>query len=188
MKRGKSGTDEERVERLLSILQFNPTADDCQTCLNQLDDYISMQLAGEDYGGHFPEVANHLDACAQCAQAYARLYELAIADAANRLPQAPSMPDPDLGFLQADSSTQVQASRLSERLLQALQQTTEKLTLYLSVDLLDMLLPMTNAIPQMRSPANSERYTTPDIHPKEVFHLGREQLSRKSLCRTMLTW
>lgn len=120
-------------EQLLQILQMRPDGESCQTCLKQLDDYITAQLAGEDYLDGFPEVAVHLDACPQCAGAYARLYELALADAAGQLPQPEATPQPNLTFLRAN--------RLTAHLKKALRQTDNTLRLQFSAELLALLQP-----------------------------------------------
>lgn len=158
MKKETFGPEEDRIERLLRILRSEPAAEDCQAYLDQLDDYITMQLAREDYLANFAGVAGHLDACVQCAQAYARLYELVAVEVAGQLPSPSSMPEPDLSFLQPAGSNQAQVRRLSEQLRRVVQQTAEKITLFLSADLLNMLQPAATAVPPTRTPADPERY------------------------------
>jgi len=119
--------------------------------LKQLDDYVAAQIAGDDYLARFTNVAFHLDACVQCADAYARLYELELAEAANRLPQPQQLSEPNLDFLQQGSSD------LIAQLKKALRQTAEWVTLQLSVDLLPLLRP-SPTIALTRAPDDSERY------------------------------
>lgn len=91
------GNEETRLERLRRVLQ-TPAAEACEACLRRLDDYIAAQLAGDAYLEQYPDVAVHLDACVECAGAYARLYELALAEASDALPAPASVPAPDLNF------------------------------------------------------------------------------------------
>lgn len=119
--------------------------------MKQLDDYIAAQIAGEDYLVRFTNVALHLDACLQCAEAYARLYELEIAETANRLPRPQQLPEPNLDFLQQGMSD------LSAQLKKALRQTADSVTLQLTTALLSLLLP-SPAIALTRAPDDSDRY------------------------------
>ncbi len=152
--------------RLIRALRSKPDDEACQACLSQLDEYIAAQLAGEDYAARFANVAAHLDACLDCAGAYARLYELELADATNRLPQPDQLPDPDLGFLrhavaEPFSPTMRQdllkPADLAEQLQNAIRRTGERLTLQLSNDLLALLRPSPTAL-LTRAPADTERY------------------------------
>jgi hypothetical protein len=152
--------------RLMRALRSKPNDEACQACLSQLDEYIAAQLAGEDYVARFANVAAHLDACLDCAGAYARLYELELADAANRLPQPDQLPDPDLAFLrhpaaESLSPTTHQASLkapdLAQQLRHAMRRPGERLTLQLSADLLALLRPSPTAL-LTRAPADTERY------------------------------
>ncbi|MCB8983768.1 MAG: hypothetical protein H6659_08095 [Ardenticatenaceae bacterium] len=94
---------EKGVAALLQALRQKPTEADCQLCLSQLHDYVVAQLAGQDYRQQFAWTAVHLDTCTACAEAYALIYEAALAEAQNRLPQPAHLPDPDLSFLQSAS-------------------------------------------------------------------------------------
>lgn len=100
---------------------MNPDPAACDRCLEKLDDYVAAQLAGREYTTLFPEVATHLDACVQCAAAYARLYELEAEAGALARPE--EIPEPDLSFLPGESlatilarSVQRQGERRSLRL------------------------------------------------------------------------
>ncbi|MCI0441323.1 MAG: hypothetical protein L0177_19655, partial [Chloroflexi bacterium] len=126
-----SGNGEDRRARLVKALLFQPDHAACQACLDRLDEYVAAQLAGVDYRARFPEVALHLDACLDCAGAYARLYELELAIAEDRLPQPGRWPSPDLSFLHSGAG-------LMERLREAIRRVGDRLTLQLSADLLPL--------------------------------------------------
>jgi hypothetical protein len=152
--------------RLIRALRSKPDNKACQACLSQLDEYIAAQLAGEDYVARFAHVAVHLDACPDCAGAYARLYELERAEAANRLPQPDQLPDPDLGFLRHPAAETLSPTArqdllkpadLAEQLRNAIRRTAERLTLQLSANLLALLRPSPTAL-LTRAPADTERY------------------------------
>lgn len=145
------GNADERRRRLAQVIRMKPDDAACLACLNQLDAYIAAQLGGEDYAARFPDVARHLDGCVECAQAYARLYELERAAMAETLPQPAHLPRPDLGFLQPQSPS------LAERLRAALRRAGDRFTLRLSDDLLAGLRPAP-AIALTRAPADAERY------------------------------
>lgn len=70
----------------------------CDRCLDQVEDYIAAQLAGQDYAALFPAVAAHLDSCLACAAVYNELYELQAMAAF--VPEPAAIPAPDLSFLE----------------------------------------------------------------------------------------
>lgn len=150
----------------MKVLRFEPDDVACQTCLSRLDEYVASQLVGEDYVTHFPDVAMHLDACPNCADAYARVYELTLAEAADRLPQPDHLPDPDLSFLLPGAMDSLSPAALraglrfkalAERLQAAFSRTGDRLTLQLSTELVQLLQP-SPAVAQVRAPADAERY------------------------------
>lgn len=155
------GNGNTRLERFREVLQ-PPATDACEACLQKLDAYIEAQLAGEAYLDQYPDVALHLDACVECAGAYARLYELALAEARDALPKPASVPDPDLSFLATDSV------RLADRLREAVTRTGDALRLELSAGLLALLTPSEPAT-ALRSAADT-RYgeVLLDLDPTEV--------------------
>lgn len=159
---GSLGTESERRERLREVLQSEPSKKACRTCLSQLDDYIAAQMAGEAYLERFADVAVHLDACLDCASAYARLYELEVVEANNRLPQPAQLPEPDLSFLQT-SQAQAKQTDLAVRLREAIYCTIEKVRLQLSADLLPLLRPLPTT-PLTRTPVDSARYSEVLLH------------------------
>lgn len=160
------GNTEERRARLVQALRTAPDDAACQACLSSLDEYVTAQLAGQDYMARFPDVAMHLDVCLDCAGAYARLYELEIAEAADRLPQPDRVSDPDLSFLLPGAAgpmspaalrARLRAAMLTDRLRAALRRIGDRLTLQLSVDLLEFMRPAP-AMMSVRAPAAGERY------------------------------
>ena len=88
---GESNKEEGKVHRFLALLQSQPTGADCQRCIEQLPDYVEVQLADGAYQMQFPFVVQHLDSCVACAEAYAGVYEgvyeMVLAERNGRLPQ-----------------------------------------------------------------------------------------------------
>ena len=81
------GSDEERLQRLKRVLQTQPHDDEkLITYIEQLPDYIAAQLRGENSAIQFPELSEALDAMPELAAAYARLYDLEIAEAQQKIP------------------------------------------------------------------------------------------------------
>jgi len=95
------GSEDERRRFLIQALQTETSDLACQNCLDHLDAYVVAQLAGEDYLAFYSNVALHLDLCSECADAYARVYELELAELEGSLPRPEQIPAPDLSFLQA---------------------------------------------------------------------------------------
>ena len=128
------GNAEERLARLRRVVLNAVDGAACERCLAGLDAYVTAQLAQADYLAEFATTAEHLDACPPCAAAYARLYELALADAAEQLPQPAAAAAPDLSFLPDRPS-------LTQRLRAAVQRTGDQLTLRLTAELAALLRP-----------------------------------------------
>lgn len=124
----------------------------CQKILPQLDAYITAQLAGHHYRLMFPEVALHLDGCLECAHAYGRLYELALAEVAQQLPHPAYIPAPNLDFLSRKT-----AVSLAQHLQTALHRTANHLTLQLSTALLPLLQPPPTLA--LRASTDEDRYS-----------------------------
>ncbi|MBE2222620.1 MAG: hypothetical protein IAF02_13820 [Anaerolineae bacterium] len=131
---GEFDREESKVPTFLAMLQTEPTEMDCQRCVAQLTDYVSAQLDKGDYQHQFPVVAQHLDSCVLCAEMYARVYEVELADRNGRLPHPASIPQPDLSFLGSRPS-------LWAVLQIAFQQTQTRLTLQLDAALAALLTP-----------------------------------------------
>jgi len=88
-----------RAHALAHTLLAAPDQAACDACLDALDGYVDAQLAGQGYAALLPAVAAHLDGCVDCAQSYAVLYEVRLAEASGALPVPAHIPPPDLGFL-----------------------------------------------------------------------------------------
>lgn len=153
------------VERLLAAVNARPDAAACERCLADLAAYVDDQLAGAAYRDLHPETSAHLDACPVCAAAYARVYELALAEEAGRLPSLPRR-EPDLSFL-GQGAGQSLAGRLAEAISGALTRARDQVVLRLSEGLLPLLRPPSPAL-AMRS--CDERYQ------EVLLRLGPEDL------------
>lgn len=141
------------VDRLLAAVNARPDAAACERCLADLAAYVDDQLAGAAYRDLHPETSAHLDACPGCAAAYARVYELALAEEAGRLPELPRR-EPDLSFM-AQEAEQSLASRLAEALAGALTQVRDRVVLRLNEGMLPLLRP---AGPALAVRSGDERY------------------------------
>lgn len=86
-----------QARRLAETIATAPTDADCVACLDMVERYIDAQLSGDDYVTRFLVTAQHLDACVECAESYALIYEVRLAEAA--LPDPLRIPAPDLSFL-----------------------------------------------------------------------------------------
>jgi hypothetical protein len=51
---------------LQELLRANPADPGCQAGFEVLDQYIELELAGEDAAAQFPGVAVHLRSCPEC--------------------------------------------------------------------------------------------------------------------------
>ena len=118
----------------------------CTVCLDELEDYITGQLASADYQARWPRVAQHLDSCVDCAESYALLYQARLAEHSLLLPA--HIPTADLSFLQAgavgplepaDLRANRQARKLQRALGAAVERSGARLRLTLSRALLDLL-------------------------------------------------
>jgi hypothetical protein len=163
-------------KRLAQFVKALSQPDDaaCQACVSQLDGYVAAQLRGDDYQAQFPDVAMHLDACLDCAGAYARHYELELAESLNQLPQPSRAARPDLGFLRTPAPNRAahpQSSSLVEQLREAVRQVGNRITLQLSPVLFALMQPAPAAL-ALRAPADAERYgeVLLDLDPHEPPH------------------
>ncbi|HYF65214.1 MAG TPA: hypothetical protein VD886_20470 [Herpetosiphonaceae bacterium] len=132
------------LRRLAVVLTDTIGEADCQRCLDQLERYIDHQLAGRDYRGLLPAVAQHLDQCVRCAEDYALVYDVrrADADSAQGVPALPaSIPAPNLDFLARPATHGASAARLDQQnaLRAALAADGARLTVTLSPALLAAL-------------------------------------------------
>lgn len=131
---GESNREEGKVQSFLALLQSQPTEADCQRCIEQLADYVDVQLADGAYQTQFPFVVRHMDSCVACAEAYALVYEVELADRNGRLPQPSHIPQPDLSFLALTAN-------LWTILQSALHITQTRITLQLDAILAALLAP-----------------------------------------------
>ena len=149
----------EQSGRLGRVLKNEHNEQTCDRCIEQLSAYIDAQLAGEDYLARFPEVAAHLDACLDCAGAYARLYDLEIAARSGLLPVS-DIPAANLTFL--DRERPRSAIDLGQMLAQALRSTADGLVFQFSQALLVLLQPGPQPAAALRS--------TPDARYGDVLY------------------
>lgn len=119
--------------RLARALAFVPNEARCNQVLDALDDYVAAQLGGQE--GE-PEIALHLDACLECAQLYARLFDLEYAAQQESLPDAVAPPPPPFGWLREARGPSVQ-----ERLREAVVREAEQVRLLLTGELIRLLRP-----------------------------------------------
>ncbi|GIK77126.1 MAG: hypothetical protein KJ006_06315 [Thermoleophilia bacterium] len=70
--------DEEIVERLLG--PATPEVS-CERCFEVLDEYVELELAGEDAAALMTGLRAHLDGCPACREDHASLRDLVAADA-----------------------------------------------------------------------------------------------------------
>ncbi len=130
----KEKTNGDPIQAFLTLLRTESTPADCERCLAQVETYATAQQNGKDYRQQFPWIAQHLDSCVDCAQAYVHVYELIWAENNGRLAQPATIPEPDLSFLSP-------APSLWETLQTALYRTQEQITLQLNAALLALLQP-----------------------------------------------
>lgn len=149
----ESNREDGKVQCFLAMLKSQPTEADCQQCIKQLTAYVDVQLDGDDYQTQFPVVARHLDSCVACAEAYARVYEVVLADRNGHFDTAASLsgarlrtgslaqpshiPQPDISFLNNQLS-------LWAALQTAFQQTQRRFTLQLDATLVTLLAPQSS--------------------------------------------
>ena len=48
----------------------------CDECFQQLDQYVELQVAGEDANAALPGLRQHLDGCPACREEHDSLYSL----------------------------------------------------------------------------------------------------------------
>ncbi len=52
----------------------------CEECFERLDEYVELELAGEDADTRVPGMAAHLEGCPACHEEHESLRELVLAD------------------------------------------------------------------------------------------------------------
>ena len=137
----------------MKMLRSQPNDAACRRCIDTLQMYIASQLTGEDYLSRFADVATHLDSCPDCAEIYARVYELELAEMTDQLIEPEYIPEPDLGFLNPQPVPSV-----PDLLKQAVRQWADGLSLQLTAELQKWLHPLPAA--QLRqSPTTQDRFS-----------------------------
>jgi hypothetical protein len=58
----------------------------CSACLDQISQYVDLELAGGDIARAMPQVRHHLDQCQVCSEEYQLLRELARLESEGNLP------------------------------------------------------------------------------------------------------
>ncbi|GIV98428.1 MAG: hypothetical protein KatS3mg057_3085 [Herpetosiphonaceae bacterium] len=141
----------EQARRLAHLLIITDDNDVCRECLDALDEYIDTQI-GSVNSSTFNELAQHMDRCVACSEAYALLYEARLAEVAPLEPE--HIPEPDLSFLAPNTAgpltpsqlrAQRRAARLREALAQAIVRAGSRLKLIFSRPLLDALSALDSA-------------------------------------------
>ena len=67
----------EALERVLGPTGFEVT---CEQCFELLDQYVELEVAGEDADGHLPGLRTHLEGCPACREDHESLRALVEAD------------------------------------------------------------------------------------------------------------
>jgi predicted anti-sigma-YlaC factor YlaD len=66
--------NQEQVKKLVrDVLATRPGEIDCQECLEQLDRFVEMTLAGQDASSALPLVQHHLEQCGSCREEFEAL-------------------------------------------------------------------------------------------------------------------
>jgi predicted anti-sigma-YlaC factor YlaD len=67
----------ERLERLLGPTGYQVG---CERCFELLDEYVELELAGEDADARVPGLRTHLEGCPACREEYESLVALVSAE------------------------------------------------------------------------------------------------------------
>jgi hypothetical protein len=62
-------------EMVRVVLSTRPDEIGCDECLDQLDRFVEMKLAGKDAAKAMPLVQDHLDRCRDCREEFEALLE-----------------------------------------------------------------------------------------------------------------
>jgi hypothetical protein len=132
---GFDGWTRKQAQRLAQTITMQHDEAAHSACLDALEEYITAQLNQQAYLRLFPQVAQHLDSCVTCAEAYAVVYETRVAEATAF--ESIAVPEPVLDFLRLSPVDQLQRKLASavERLA------PHRFRFSLSQTLLDLLLP-----------------------------------------------
>ncbi len=63
----------ETLERVLGPAGFEVT---CEQCFELLDQYVELELSGEDADAHLPGLRTHLEGCPACREDHESLFAL----------------------------------------------------------------------------------------------------------------
>lgn len=75
-------TPRDEIERLVArLLGPGKPEVSCETCFEELDRYVELELAGLDADAAIPGLGPHLAGCPACAEDYESLRALVAADA-----------------------------------------------------------------------------------------------------------
>lgn len=156
------------ARRLAQVLLVSSDEQGCRQCLDALEDYVTAQLAGEDYTAQMPTVARHLDACVACAEAYALLFEARLAEADQ--PEPARIPAPDVSFLEPDATApltpdQLRVRRAAASLRASLERAVERVGSLLRLRFSQGLLDTLAAAPPAAGPALAFREGSPQGVP-----------------------
>lgn len=66
---------------------------DCSACLDQVSQFVDLELANADAAGRMPQVRQHLEQCGVCYEEYQVLRELARMEQQGRLPSVDDLSD-----------------------------------------------------------------------------------------------
>jgi hypothetical protein len=69
-----SDTRRELIARLLGPAGYEVS---CEDCFELLDEYVDLELAGEDADAHLPGTREHFQGCPACREDHESLLELA---------------------------------------------------------------------------------------------------------------
>ncbi len=137
-----------QAQRLAQTITMQHDEAAHSACIDRLEEYIAAQLAGRDYMKLFPSVAQHLDSCVTCAEAYALVYDTRIAETTALYSIA--VPEADLDFLRLTP-----ADVLQRNLAAAIERLApRRFRLTLSQPLLDLLSPLQPSALALRGAAS----------------------------------
>ena len=78
-------TEDRRQELLMQLLGPAGPEVTCEECFELLDEYVDLELAGEDADARLPGVREHLQGCPACYEDHESLRDFVRLQDANRL-------------------------------------------------------------------------------------------------------
>jgi hypothetical protein len=88
------------VERLGNALWDEEDALDHEECIAALPSFVTAEADGLRVAELYPDIKRHLDRCDSCAEQYVDLFQVALVDVGDAMPQPEALPKPDLNFLE----------------------------------------------------------------------------------------